>query len=48
MGTTNFDTVAAALVGNVTGNLTGQVTAFPVTARTATACLLYTSPSPRD
>ena len=37
MGTTNFDTVAAALVGNVTGNLTGQVTAFPVTARTATA-----------
>lgn len=45
MGTTNFDTVAAALIGNltgnvtgdVTGNLTGQVAAFPVTARTATA-----------
>lgn len=26
MGTTNFDTVAAALVGNVTGNVTGVVT----------------------
>ncbi|MBK7782329.1 MAG: hypothetical protein IPJ58_16455 [Ardenticatenia bacterium] len=25
MGTTNFDTVAAALVGNVTGNVTGNV-----------------------
>ena len=43
MGTTNFDSVAAAtaflgnVTGNVTGNLTGQVTAFPVTARTATA-----------
>lgn len=26
MGTTNFDTVAAALVGNLTGNVTGNVT----------------------
>lgn len=42
MGTTNFDAVAAAtltgaLVGDVTGNLTGKVASFPVTARTATA-----------
>lgn len=37
MGTTNFDSVAAAFVGNVTGNVTGKLTAFPVTARTATA-----------
>lgn len=26
MGTTNFDTVAAAIVGNVTGNVTGNLT----------------------
>lgn len=36
MGTTNLDTVAAALTGNVTGNITGEIT-FTTAARTATA-----------
>ena len=36
MGTTNFDSVAAAFVGNVTGNVTGQVN-YTTAARTATA-----------
>ncbi len=41
MGITNFDTVAAKFIGDVTGDVTGVVTgvlaAFPVVARTATA-----------
>jgi hypothetical protein len=36
MGTTNFGTVTAEFLGNVTGNVTGQVN-YPVVARTATA-----------
>lgn len=40
MGTTNFDTVAAAFVGSVTGNVTGNLTgqvSYTSVARTATA-----------
>ena len=36
MGTTNFDTVAAAFVGNLTGNVSGQLT-YTSVARTATS-----------
>jgi len=36
MGNTNFDTVVAAIIGDVTGNLNGQVT-YPTVAATATA-----------
>lgn len=36
MGNTNFDTVVAALTGNVTGNITGQLT-FTTSALAATA-----------
>ena len=36
MGNTNFDTVVAALTGNVTGNISGEIT-YTTAARTATA-----------
>lgn len=38
MGTTNFDAVAApTFTGNLVGDMTGILAAFPVAARTATA-----------
>jgi hypothetical protein len=36
MGNTNFDTVVAALTGNVTGNITGQLT-YAAVSRTTTS-----------